>query len=198
MTLILAALKNGHVVMGGDRCFSFQSTGVAEIYTSAGPKIWRSGDVLLGCSGSRRLRQLFQEEMPEPSGPLAKWIAGPVSHFFVDVRARGLLIDDRSMLLAATATEIIAISYADQSWAGAQQAGPLSFTCIGSGRHWAYGSCCTCGVLDVGARDTVRLALEATAKHCATVAAPFDFLELGGHVVQDDDSEVDALGWRSC
>ncbi len=145
------------------------------------PKVWQdqASGVVLGLSGSRRIGQLIQRELPAFDGQLWRWLVGPVADLVRQIKTDEDGLNPRTMLLAALGPEILTLSGFDLAVTAPEAFGAVRYVAIGAGRHWAYGSLRTSAALGAGTLDDwARLALEAAAQFSPVVGGPpFDVLE---------------------
>lgn len=187
MTCIVGIIDNGEIVMGGDS--SIVRTGW-EIRTINQPKIFRSGKLLIGCSGSLRFRQIIENVFPvldmylDPKGSLENhMIKNVVPVLKNGIKASGCMETTEDGTDSVNGTLLIGISGGQigscakgqliEIGTGFEVVAQAEYGAIGSGSTTALGSLFSTkhGLEDPVSR--VLIALRAAAMYHCDVRAPF-------------------------
>lgn len=176
MTCVVAVTDGTTVTMGGDSCFSDDTTHG----TIKHPKVFRVGEFVIGASGSLRVMQTIRYSF-EPPPPPARNVDRYMSTEFVAalrdaLRAAGTLkikngVEEspESDLLVGLRGRIYLVQ---EDFQATRCQG--DYLAIGSGDLVALGALEV--TKDWEARDRVHAALKASAKHCTGVSGPFRYV----------------------
>lgn len=184
MTCIVAITDGKRIVMGADSAGS--NTETKEIYTSSNPKLWSTGEYLVGICGSYRAGQLARWEMswPEPPADPGADLEGfmvreVVANLRQTLKDAGFAADEKDPTKVPqflvglrgrlfTITGDLSAFSLDTPWMA-----------IGSGRHTAYGALQILAGLEIGLEDKVLRTLAAAQEQTCNVRAPFHLLSAG-------------------
>jgi ATP-dependent protease HslVU (ClpYQ) peptidase subunit len=178
MTCIAAVAQGGRVWMGGD------TAGVAgwDVSTRRDEKVFRIGEAVVGFTTSFRMGQLLRYRLTLPPAPAGEELARYMATEFIDAvrdcfreggwAKKNAEQEEGGTFLIGLRGRLFQV---DSDYQVAEPAD--LYEAVGSGFAYAKGSLCT----SAGRRpaERVRLALEAAAKHCIGVRAPFTILRAG-------------------
>jgi 20S proteasome alpha/beta subunit len=175
MTCIVGVEYNNKVYMGSDSC---GSNDFAKISIDA-PKIFLSGDVLIGYAGSFRIHDILQYvKLPKrPKNMDAKeylvtFVIKKIRKVFQENGFEAQ--NDGDMCLIGCQGKLYYIS-ADFSLVR----NPAKYASIGSGSSVAMGSLYTTGYLPATkVEERITIALRAASEHARGVAAPYHILNV--------------------
>lgn len=178
MTIIVGLEFEGRVWMGGDA----GAVGGDTITRLAHPKVFERSGILIGHSSTFRLGNLLRyagasfPEIPEDA-EVCQWAATEFMDAVRDILKTGghaMKENEREsggFLLVGIRGKLLEIN-PDYGYVDSAD----GYLAIGSGTPFALGSLATTQELYMTPEARIRLALEATVKHCNTTLAPFTVL----------------------
>lgn len=183
MTAIVGLVHNGAVWLAGDRCV----TAGTAVVPSATPKVWRSGDLLIGCAGDQSWLAAWRAEF-RPSEDA--WAPDDPLHWLTveGVQAVRRRMGDWGQIGKTSDGAELCDGTAIVGYAGRlyeiNGAGMSVIECaesvagVGCGANIAIGAVCgQMACTDQQRRqpaNILRVAMEASRMFCAYVRAPFD------------------------
>jgi ATP-dependent protease HslVU (ClpYQ) peptidase subunit len=172
MTVIVGIAHNNKIYIGGDRGASESGY----LGASSNPKVFRTGDLLIGGSGSSGTMQLIQSlqySKPDPKD-LNRWIRMDFCRTIQD-QADTWKIDlaDRALSDFLLGVEGRLFEISTEDWSAFE----YTEIATGSGYHYALGSLYSTRDWE-NPRQRVKEALQAAIRFSGECAAPIDILAL--------------------
>lgn len=179
MTCIVGIEDGQKVIIGGDS--RMVSGWTAQ--PICGGKLWKSGEAIMGLSGSPRMLQLLRHQLEIPKRETGMSVEAYMVGPFMDavrlllrdtghVKVENEVQETGSQFLVGIRGKLFAVAQDFQAQRYAD-----GFAAIGSGRGPALGALHATSEGEWSGEDRVRIALEAAARFDIGVSAPFDYLE---------------------
>lgn len=175
MTCIVGLVDKGVVYMGGDSAVSCGST--VDIMTDS--KVFKRGPYLIGVSGSIRVSNVIRYQVKLPAPPdNNRELTAFMSTKFADALRDALKVsgckEDRSGIEEFESGAILVgvkgrLFWVCRDFSTLEMGGGCD--AIGSGANWAMGA--LFATKGKSPKIRIKVALEAAARYCATVAGPF-------------------------
>lgn len=177
MTCCVALKNRGHVIVGADRCQTWDS---GDYVVSRHSKVWNSGAFIVATSGSPRVGQIIRTTVKMPSKPPKDLLGYMVEAFCFTARKALELHEWKSAAEEKPLEGALIVAAKDRVFEVQSDFSVIEsdaeYTTVGSGGSFALGSLATRG-RGVPARKRVRDALRAAEQHMNSVRGPFDLEE---------------------
>lgn len=179
MTCIVAIKEGKTLYFGADSTAGSPSTG--EGYAVATPKIFRTGEYMVGYTISFRAGQVIHHDVdwPEPPAGLPNEMLESFMVREVVPRLRNALRDGGAVKICEGVEQgahfLIGLrgQFFNVGLDFSAVSLPADFAAIGSGRHHAYGALHALADLQMAPEDRIRRALAAAAHYMMNVGEPF-------------------------
>lgn len=184
MTCVVAIKEGKNVWMGADSMASTEDLKSNLVQ----PKIFKNGNILIGCCGSTRMLQLLQYYFKAPKHSRGvEDNAYLACDFMSSVRVcfteNGFLGDPGadSTDKSDTSGEFLVaykgkIYYAQDDFSIIETTD--SYASVGSGNHLAFGSLHSTESFNLSPKERIEMAIQAATYHCPSVGGPINIFKL--------------------
>ncbi len=182
MTAIVGVVEDGQVWLGGDAA----GVGGLSLSTRSDPKVFKSGESVMGYTTSFRMGQILQHHLTLPvpyetEGGMAYMVKRFVPAVKDELKKHGFQQtkdgrDNGGTFLVGYRGELYEVED-DYQVARVQQA----YHAVGAGFELALGSLHTSELVEATPRERIRMALAAAAQFCAGVRPPFTIVSTCKH-----------------